>query len=163
MATFSEHILKLLNDYKRLLKRHLSITEGRQAIIDLGLTHKSLKFDTDVILHNKARCVVKDIESREALDRITGEYSSIHKFYQHLISYLANYQIENDAVIHITQKVSCALVEAVQIVSITKSELSGNQTSRLDDCTKIIEKFGTQDQRTLLADLLIDIPPSITR
>ncbi|MBA2655195.1 MAG: hypothetical protein H0U71_09065 [Gammaproteobacteria bacterium] len=155
MSIFSEHILKLLNDYKRLLRRYLSTTEREKTIINLGIKRKSLRFDNDVILYNKAHRVVKDIEYWTAkLNRTATEYSGIDEFYQHLKSYLTHYRIENSSVVHVTQKVCCALVQAIQIISMTPSQLSETTVSKLDDCIQTIAKFGTKDQRTMLANAL---------
>lgn len=155
MSIFSEHILKLLNDYKRLLRRYVSGVEREKAIINLGIKRKSLKFDNDVILYNKAHRVLKDIEYwTDKLNRTATEYSGIDEFYEHLESYLSNYRVDGNAVVHITQRVSCALVQAIQIISLPEAKLSDSNVSKLDDCIQTIAKFGTKDQRNMLAKAL---------
>ncbi len=155
MSIFSEHILKSLNDYKRLLRRYLSNNERDKAIINLGIKRKSLKFDNDVILFNKAHRVLSDIEYWSAqLNRTATEYSGIDEFYQYLKNYLTQYRIENNAIVHVNQKVSCALVQAIQIISLPKSEISDSNVSKLDDCILTVAKFGTKDQRVMLAKAL---------
>ena len=153
MSIFSEHILKFLNDYKRLLRRYISTPEREKTIINLGIKRKSLKFDNDVILFNKAHRVVKDIEYwTEKLNRSAAEYSGIDEFHQHLKSYLNNYRADNNMIVHVTQKVSCALVQAIQIISL--SEISDANAAKLDDCIQTITKFGTDEQRIMLAKAL---------
>lgn len=155
MSVFSEHILKSLNDYKRLLRRYLSNSDRDKAIINLGIKRKSLKFDSDVILYNKAHRVLSDIEYWSAkMNRMATEYSGIDEFYQYLKNYLSQYRVENNAVVHINQRVSCALVEAIQIISLPDSKLSESRVLKLDDCIKTVATFGTKDQRVMLAKAL---------
>lgn len=155
MSIFSEHILKSLNDYKRLLRRYLSNNERDKAIINLGIKRKSLKFDNDVILFNKAHRVLSDIEYWSVqLNRTATEYSGIDEFYHYLKSYLNQYRIESNAIVHVNQKVSCALVQAIQIISLSKSEISDDDVSKLDDCIQTVAKLGTKDQRIMLAKAL---------
>jgi len=155
MSIFSEHVLKLLNDYKRLLRRYVTNTEREKTIINLGIKRKSLKFDNDVILYNKAHRVLQDIDYwREKLNRTATEYSGIDEFYEHLKNYLSQYRVEGNAIIHMTQKVSCALVQAIQIISLPASKLSDSSVLKLDDCIQTISKFGNKDQRIMLANAL---------
>lgn len=155
MSIFSEHILKSLNDYKRLLRRYLSGTERDKAIIDLGIKRKSLKFDNDVILFNKAHRVLSDIEYWSSkLNRIATEYSGIDEFYQYLKKYLSQYRVENNMVVHVNQRVSCALVQAIQIISLPETNISDSNVLKLDDCIETVAKFGTKDQRIMLAKAL---------
>lgn len=155
MSIFSGHILKSLNDYKRLLRRYLSTTERGKAIINLGIKRKSLKFDSDVILYNKAHRVLKDIEYWSAkLNRVATEYSGIDEFYQYLSNYLSQYRVENNVIVHVNQRVSCALVQAIQIIALPHSELSDSNLLKLDDCIETVAQLGTKDQKTMLAKAL---------
>lgn len=156
MSIFSEAILKLLNDYKRLLKRYVSTKEREDAIINIGIKRKSLKFDNDVILYNKAHRVLKEIEYlTSSLNRPATEYSGIKEFYEHLKNYLAQYRVDNNKIVHIHQQVSCALVQAIQIIAMPPAKLCENKLSLLDDCIQIIIKFGTEDQRVMLTKAFI--------
>jgi|688.fasta_scaffold634871_1 hypothetical protein len=155
MSIFSEHVLKMLNDYKRLLRRYVSSTERENTIINLGIKRKSLRFDNDVILYNKAYRVLQDIEYwTDKLNRNATEYSGIDEFYTHLKSYLTQYRADGNTIIHVSQQVSCALVQAIQIISLPESKLSDYNISKLDDCIQTIAKFGTKDQRNMLAKAL---------
>jgi hypothetical protein len=153
MSIFSEQILKALNDYKRLLKRYVSSQERENAIIKIGIKRKSLKLDNDVILFNKAHRVLQDIEYwLKKLNRTGTEYSGITGFYQYLNACLSQYQVENNAIVHVTQKVSCALVQAIQLVSLPLSQLSDSHVSKLEECIHLITKFGTKEQHGMLAN-----------
>jgi hypothetical protein len=153
MSTFSSNVLKLLNSYKRLLRRYVSPAEREKTIVGLGIKRKSLKLDNEVILYNKVQRVIKDIEYWiKKLNCNAVEYSGINEFYNHIKAYFDQYRVEKDKVIHITQKVSCALVHAIQIISM--STLSDTHTSQLDNCIKTIIQFGTTDQKTMLANTL---------
>jgi hypothetical protein len=155
MSVFSKYILKLLNEYKRLLKRYLPVKEQKKAIINLGIKRKSLKFDNDVIFYNKAHRVLKDIEYwKEQFNRTATEHSGIDNFYHYLKSYLSHYRIENGVIVHITQKVSCALVQAIQLISLPASKLNENNVSKLNDCVHMISQFGSKDQQKMLAKAL---------
>lgn len=155
MSIFSEHVLKLLNNYKRLLRRYVSTSEREKIIINLGIKRKSLKFDNDVILYNKAHRVIKDIEYwTSKINRNAAEYSGIDEFYQHVKKYLSQYRVENGIIVHVNQKVSCALVQAIQMIPLLESKLSDKHVSKLDDCIQTVVKFGTHDQRVMLAKAL---------
>ncbi len=155
MSIFSEHVLKLLSDYKRMLKRYLSDAERKQMLISLGIKRKSLKFDTDVILYNKLQRVLNDIEYwNKRTNRTATEYSGVEKFYQYLKKYLSNYRLENNLVVHVTQRVSCALVQAIQIVSSSKTTVSDSNALKLNDCIQTVAKYGTKAQRLMLAKAL---------
>jgi hypothetical protein len=153
MSIFSERILKSLNDYKRLLRRYLTPSEREKAIINLGIKRKSLKFDSDVILYNKAQRVLNDIDYwSERLCRTATEYSGVNEFYNHLKEYLSHYQIENNAIIHITQRVSGSLIQAIQLIS--SAPLPESAANKLEEYIHTIVKYGTKDQRIVLAKAL---------
>lgn len=156
MSVFSDYILKLLNDYKRILKRYMSAEERENTIIELGLKRKSLKSDNDVILYNKAHRTLKNIEywtSRSSHN--ATEHSGIDEFYQHLKNYLNDFRIENNQVVHMSQKVSCAIVQVIQLLALPATKLCENSNSnKLNSCIQTVAKFGTKEQRTLLANAL---------
>lgn len=156
MSIFSEHILKSLNDYKRLLRRYLSNSERESAIINLGIKRKSLKSDSDVILYNKALRVLEDIEYWSAkLNRVATEYSGIDEFYNYLKNYLSQYQVENNTVVNVNHRASCALVQAIQLIGLPEKALN-SQAAKLENCIETIAKFCTKDQRRMLARALCD-------
>lgn len=156
MSVFSDYILKMLNDYKRVLKRYMSLEEREKTVIELGLKRKSLKSDNDVILYNKAHRALKNIEYWTSRSNHTAtEYSGIDEFYQHLKRYLNDFRIDNNQVVHMTQKVSCAIVQAIQIMSLPDVKISeNNMTSKLNIYVQTVAKFGTKEQRTMLANAL---------
>jgi hypothetical protein len=156
MSIFSEYILKLLNEYKRVLKRYVSPSQREKTIIELGLKRKMLKFDSDVILYNKANRVLHDIENwtKNSINTAT-EYSGIDEFYQHIKNYLSEYRIEGNQIIHTSQKVSRALVQAIQLISLSHMKLSNQTTQKLEECVQTINHFGSKDQRILFAKAII--------
>lgn len=156
MSVFSDYILKLLNDYKRILKRYMSVEEREKTIIELGLKRKSLKSDNDAILYNKAHRTLKNIEYWTCRASHTAtEHSGIDEFYQHLKKYLNDFRIENNFVVHMSQKVSCAIVQAIQLMALPVTKLSENSTSnKLNSCIQTVAKFGSKEQRIMLANAL---------
>ncbi len=159
MSTFSKYILKLLNDYKRLLRRYVSTTEREKIIINLGIKRKSLKFDNDVILYNKAYRVIQDIEYwTEKTQRTAAEHSGVDEFYQHLKNYLSQYRVENNLIVHVTQKISCALVQAIQLAS--SKHLTEEDLSKLENCIQSVKKYGSADQQSVLLKALKQHSPA---
>jgi oligoendopeptidase F len=152
MATFSERTLKLLNDYKRMiLKRYISPEERKQTINELGLKRKSLKFETDVILYNKAHRVLKNIENWTGkLGNTATEHSGIDEFYQHLKKFLNDFHIAHGRVVHITQAASRAVVQTIQVLSLPEPKLS-KEAHKLDDLIQTIIKFGTSEHHAMLS------------
>jgi hypothetical protein len=151
-TTFSEHTLKLLNDYKRMiLKRYLSTEERKQMMTKSGLNRKSLKFDTDVILYNKAKLVLKDIEDwTSKLGNTAMEHSGIDEFYQHLKKYLNDFHIADGRVVHTTREVSRAVVQTIQVLSLPEPKLS-KEAHKLDALIQTIIKFGTNEHQAMLS------------
>jgi hypothetical protein len=112
-----------------------------------------LKFDNDAILYNKAQRVLSDIEHWTAkLDRTATEYSGVDEFYLHLKEYLSHYAVEKNAIVHVNQRVSCALVQAIQLIAC--APLSEQNTTKLEECIQTISKHGEKEQRIMLAKAL---------
>lgn len=156
MSVFSEIITKALNDYKSILKKDLSPEQRAARLSALGLRRRELKQSSTVVLYKKAKQVLKDIENTMASagDEVPSWYCGLQAFYQHLQDILADYQVSEDTVVHITQESSRALINAIQLVSLTDSRLDSNIAKKLDQCGKIVAKFGSKQQQEKLVYVL---------
>ncbi|WP_053097947.1 hypothetical protein [Candidatus Coxiella mudrowiae] len=76
-------------------------------------------------------------------------YSEVGHFLQHLREFLENYEIENNHVIHRSQKASRALVQAIQLLTLPHNQLTEEIKEKLAHCNKVIATFGSEEQRKL--------------
>lgn len=155
MYTFTATILKILNSYKTILKKHLSHSEWEAKIDALGLKRKALKKDDEVALYHKAQTVLADILPWVNQDPNSPScYSGLDEFCQYLKSLLEEYQVENNKVIHTSQKASRAIVEAVQLIKLSTEQRSNIMATKLDHCGKTIARYGSREHHELFAKAL---------
>ena len=107
-------------------------------------------------MYRLGHTVVTDI--KENLDNTNVSYysySGVRNFANHLENFLENYEIENsDRVIHRSQKVAFALVEAIQLITVPRNQLTEEIKEKLVSCTALIRSFGSEEQRELYKTML---------
>ncbi len=155
MLPFDKKILKLLNDYKLILRKHVARQEWAKKIHALGLKRKQLRMDDEIKLYHKAHKVVEDIMSwTDNANNTASWYSGIDEFCQHLKNVLAEYQIDNDKILHTSQYASRAMVEAIQIMKMPHARLTLALAEKLDACGQIIAHHGTREQQEIFTKSL---------
>lgn len=155
MLPFDKKILKLLNDYKLILRKHVARHEWAEKINALGLKRKQLRLDNEIALYHKAHRIVADILSwTDNANNTASWYSGIDEFCQHLKNILSEYHIDNDRILHASQYASRAMVEAIQIMKMPHSRLTSALAQKLDSCGHIIARHGTPEQQDLFVKTL---------
>lgn len=156
MLTFSHTILKLLNEYKSILKKQLPQQQAWTAKVQaLGLKRKILKYDDEITLYRKALAVVDDLELRIKNETdIPAWHSGLEKFGQFLKETLAEYQIENNKVVHTSQQASRAIVEAFQLMQTPNATFNSIIERKLDQCGQTIARYGSQAQQDMFSNAL---------
>ena len=76
-------------------------------------------------------------------------YSGVKSFAEHLKTFLNNYEIEGNTIIHRSQKASRALIKAIQLLTLPKEKLTIETAEELAKCNEVIANFGSQEQRDL--------------
>lgn len=150
MATiFAQTIAKAISDYRLILRRYLSQAERISKLSQLRLKDSHI-YDNDVSLYHAAKTIVEDIEQNmEIPDQGYYSYSGMLKYCEYLKEYLDNYEIENGKVIHRAQKASRALIEAIQLATLSDERLNENVAKDFEKCNQIIAECGSPEQREL--------------
>lgn len=155
MLPFAKNIQSLLNEYKIIIKKHLTHEEWTYKIKDLGLKRKVLKSDDEITLYRKANKVAEDIFTRLKNEANTPSwYSGLDEYCQHLKNVLNEYQIDNHKIIHTSQCASRAIVEAIQLIKLPNANLNAEIAKKLENCGHIIARYGTREQQEIFAKTL---------
>ncbi len=145
MHNFSQTAIKLLSDYKNLLKKQLDPNESARKLAQLGLDKRIPKREGD--LYRLLLKVVKKahMEENDAPSRL--RYSGIDRFVRHMKEALDNYRLENGQVIHMSQTASRAMIEAIQLIPLPELKLTDGVAAKLDSCAHLIAKYGAEEQK----------------
>jgi len=71
----------------------------------------------------------------------------LDEFKHHLDDLMSVYRIENERVIHTSQKASTAIVNAIQIMSLPDDRLSEQYAKQLNQYAEQVKRFGSRDQK----------------
>ena len=155
MFIFAKIILKLLSDYKSIIKKHHTHAEWIAKINKLGLKRKVLKNDNDAALYHKAHKVIEDISAylNQNPQGISSWHSGLDEFCQHLKNIMSEYKLENNQVVHLSQHVSRTLVEALQLINHTDVH-KPTVANKLEQCGQVVAKYGTRQQQELFSKAL---------
>lgn len=146
MTIFSDTILKVIFDYRQLLKRHLKVGERRAKLKALGLSSECDPTD-EVALYALAEVIAKDLEgSLASLPAGYYTYSGMQKFFEHLNALLSEYKIEEGRVIHKTQHASRALLHVIQNLMHSGSKLSLAIRDKSLSCARVVAAYGSSEQ-----------------
>lgn len=147
MHHFFQTAIKLLQKYKSLLRKQLSLAEYRQKLLELQLD-KRLPQDEVVLYH-----LLEQIVSRAQAENPTMQspavglrYSGSSQSIQDMRELLAHYHIEGRNVIHTVQVASRAMVEAIQLMVLPEVKRDQQVAIRLDSCSLKIAQYGMKEQ-----------------
>lgn len=152
---FSEKIMKLLVQYRRLIKRQLPAAHYKSKINELGIQRQALRNQNEINLFHIALAVAQELQSLlKSTTQSASWYSGIDEFYQHLQNTIDDYCIEDNKVVHKAHLASRASVEAIQLLTFNNEQVDSPFTERLTHCASVIAKYGTQEQRKLFNNAL---------
>lgn len=152
---FSNIILKAISDYKLLLRRTLPAKECSARIISMGIKRTQLRKIGDVALYNIALKIIEKLEeyvSHEGKENIF--YSGAEEFLLYLKKLLNQYHIEGNRVTHATQSASCALVDAIQLISLPEHKHTIDIIEKLIKAIHTVVRYGSKDQLTMFTDII---------
>ncbi len=147
MNSFSETMLKALFDYRGLLKRYFKPVERRAKMQALGLNVRYKAGDDERVLYGMAQRILEDIKlNTRSLSTGYYSYSGIQQFGEHLKALLNQYELQDQRVVHKTQKASCALLYVLQTLSLSGTKLSEVIINKLMHHAQVIAVYGSKEQ-----------------
>lgn len=163
MTVFYRIILKAINDYKAMLKRSLAATEYAAKVRNLGIKRTYIKNSDEIKLYEIGLKIIAELEQQTAItskrEKSVNFYYGTEEFLQYLKKLLAEYIIEDDRVINVSQKSSCALVSAIQLIDKAKIKLTDEVAEQIHQCVCIIAKYGNKEQKTVFNKIISSNKP----
>ena len=147
MAIFLNTMVKLVKEYRTLLRRQLTQAERMVKLRDLGLGKRIMQYD-EVTLYNAGQAIIADLENAETQKKQGYyTYSGMKQFQAYLKNYLSHYCVENDRVVHRAQKASKALLTTIQLTGQSQEQYDANALlEHLLNCNAVIVDFGSPEQ-----------------
>ena len=145
---FIETVARAIGDYRFMLRRHLDQVERRKKLTELNLKDASL-FNSAIKLYEVAWKIVEDIEGSIDMPSSYYAYSGIIEFGKFLREYLSKYEIEEGRLVHSAQKASKMMIQAIQFLSLPEEQLTPKVTERLNQCSEVVAKYGSDEQKNM--------------
>ncbi len=148
-SVFAEKIIQYVSDYRLLLRKSLNQVERMNRLKALELKSVSIYSD-ETTLFNTAWKIVEDIETNGNIpDQGYYSYSGLEKFREELKTYISEFAICDDRIIHRNQHTSNLLLEVIQMVSSPGFQHTEHLQDKLLECNKSIVRYGSDDQKQL--------------
>ena len=154
MSTFSQIMLKAINDYKSLLRKSLPTNKSSVKIKELGIKRKQIKAMSEVQLHNIGTIICNELEQNIHTGKCSNYYCGIEEFVEYLKKILTSYGIENNQIINTKQKASQAMLEAIQLMALPEDKLDASTAIKLNQCVYNITKYGDKEQLQILTEAI---------
>ena len=155
MSIFAETMTKAIVEYRSLLRRYLKQSDRMAKLRKLKLRDLD-SYETDLSLYEIGKAIIADMEEN-MVKKSNGyySYSGIQQFCEHLKSYLENYEVENNQVVHRAQKASRALLAAIQLTTLPREKLNDAIAKKLLDCNVTVATCGSCEQYELQLQTLV--------
>lgn len=147
MYNFSQLAIKLLQDYKTIVKKQLSVSESEQKLAQLRLNERLP--NNDNVLYKMLINVVQEEETDQFAPKSRLRYCGISQLLHHIKKILGLYRIENKKVVNSAQLASKAIIDAIQIMALPKIKRTEDAVAKLDVCVTHVAKHGTSDQKNM--------------
>ena len=157
MTVFYYTILKAINGYRAMLKRNLTVAEYAARMQKLGIKRTHIKNADEIKLYEIGLKIITELEQHTAVskrEKSVNFYYGAEELLQYLKKLLTEYIIEDDRVINVGQKSSCALVNAIQLIGMAKEKLTDEVAEQIHHCTRIIAKYGNKQQKIIFSKIL---------
>ncbi len=165
-------ILRAISSYKLILRRTLSSSQCTSKMHELGIKRQYIRKVDEVGLYKIGLKIKEDLKSHVGVSKDKKSNKSHHgaaEFLQHLEKLLAHYHVENDRVVHVGRKVSCTLVDAIQLITLSKEKLTPDEVQRIMQYGDIIATYGSGEQKKMFVNavreyqnhLIDDLPKNI--
>lgn len=154
MTTFSQMMLKIVNDYKLLLRKNLPTNQSSVKIKELGVKRKQLKAMNNIQLYELGTTILKELEQHIHAGKCSSYYCGTEEFAEHLRKILNSYCIENNQVVNTSQKASYSMLEAIQLMSLPEDKLTASAAIKLNQCVYNVTKYGDKEQLQILTEAI---------
>lgn len=157
--SFAEVILKVITEYKGLLKRIMlssnASTRFSEEMKKLGISRTHLRECSDLTLHSIASNIIKDLDTQiNKGKKFDGLYCGAEEFLNHLRNILDDFIVDGDRVIHSAHKASCAVVDVIQFMSLPEYKFTADVVDTIHKNIFIVSKYGTSEQAKILLQTL---------
>lgn len=145
MHDFAHTATRLLTEYKFLIKKQFKSTESTQKLSEFGLNERLPAEDAE--LYNLCATIMDRAreEVNQSLSR--SQYSGVDQFFEYMQSQLKHYQLDNGRVVHILQRVSKIMLEAIQLMSAGRTKLTETVVQKLLRHADFIATHGSSEQQ----------------
>lgn len=147
------HMKSLINEYKRILKRHLPRNRSQERIEQLKIRRKDLRNASHAELYEKSKIVLNDIEEFiEARNIHASNFCGLRSFANHLKEILERHVLnEHEKIVNAPRKAAKAVVDTIQLI---KTPPIDSKLQKIQDNIQIAVKYGSRDQKKLLIKAL---------
>ena len=150
-------VIKVINDYKYMLKRNLAVSEYKAKVRNLGIKRMHIRNAEEVKLYNIGLKIISELEKEGAVfavEEAMHSYNGAKGFLQHLKELLAQYVVETGKVVHIAQTASCALINLIQLLHKAREKVTDELKQEIDCYSHVIIKHGNKEQKRMLGKLI---------
>lgn len=154
MTTFAPVMLKIINDYKLLIRKTTPTTQSSVKIRELGIKRKSLKAMNEVQLYKTGTVILNELEKHIHAGKCPSYYCGTEEFAEHLRKILNSYCVENNQIVNAAQKASYSMLEAIQLMTLPEEKLNAATAIKLNQCVYNVTKYGDKEQLQILTEAI---------
>jgi hypothetical protein len=155
MSTFSVSIIKILIEYKVILRSFLSLKEANARIHRLGLANKKMLCANDLVLYKIANNTLADLKAFiKKLEPDTLWRTKSQDYYDRLQKAILDFCVEGDKVVNIQQEISRLALEVIQILTLPAEKIIPKMLERIHSGMEKIRQYGSPEQYQKLEALI---------
>lgn len=149
---FNEIMIRIVRDYKNLRKRIYRRSAATSAIYKkMGINRLALRNADDTKLYAVGNLIINDIEDYlTKREKIATVHCGVEEFLQHVKRTISEYKMEGKKVVHTQRKISCDILEAIQLVTLPTQKLTMEVMDKINLCLGAIMQNGTSEQIEIL-------------
>lgn len=146
-------LMKIISDYKKIIRRQLSHKDSRAHINTLGIKCKHLRSANHAEILEKVRTIQHNVQTMiQERESTPLNYSGLNQFLQHIDSLTKQHTLnDNEEVVNTIRLASKAVVETIQLVQSSEVE---QVLPKIQDNIHTTLKYGSEKQKTLLVKAL---------
>ncbi|MBU0745024.1 MAG: hypothetical protein KKE11_06650 [Gammaproteobacteria bacterium] len=157
MTNFSTEVLKAISDYKFILRKTLSLPQCTTKMRELGIKRKNMMGIDEPGLYKIGLKIIRELKKQVDIDKSkksSNSYQGAKEFLQYLEELFSHYHVEKGKVVHLRQKSSCAILETIQLISISKGEFTSGVIQKIKHHGDIVTAHGSEEQKKMFFDAI---------
>ena len=159
MPNFCDEILKAISKYKLILRKTLPASECSSRIRELGIKRNFIKGASEADIYKIGLKIIDDLKK---VTDYHGDkknpsffYRGTWEFLKYLEGLFTDHRLEDERVVHVGQKASCALVAAIQLVTLSGgSKLAPKDLRQIKQYGDTIALYGTAEQKKVFLETI---------